>query len=290
MNELPYLVDFDPVIFALGPLKVHWYGVMYLLAFASFWLLANARSKRSDTPLNSEQVGDLLFYGMLGVILGGRVGYMLFYAGDQLISNPLNLFKIHTGGMSFHGGLLGVAIAMAWYARKTKCHFFKLTDFVIPMVPLGLMFGRFGNFIGGELWGRVSDVSWAMVFPKAFLNYTPGSEAFMKAYQTGALNEFSRHPSQLYQAGLEGALLFVVMMWYSRKPRPLMLVSGWFLVGYATFRSVSEFYRQPDAHLGFVAFDWLSMGMVLCLPMFLCGITLLIIGYTRKQNVSIINA
>lgn len=284
MSDYPFLVNLDPVAFELGPLKVHWYGIMYLLAFAAFWLLANYRAQRSDTPLNREQAGDFLFYGMLGVILGGRIGYMLFYASDQLLADPFSLFKIHTGGMSFHGGLIGVALATAFYARKVKCGFFQLTDFIIPMVPVGLMFGRIGNFIGGELWGRTSDVPWAMLFPGSVPGYIPGSEAFMAAYMAGELNEFARHPSQLYQAGLEGLLLFILIWWYSRQERPRMAVSGWFLIGYAVFRSFVEFYREPDAHLGFIASDWLTMGMVLCVPMFAFGLTLLVIAYSRKTH------
>ncbi len=282
MNEYPpLLVNFDPVALQLGPLAVHWYGLMYLLAFASFWTLASHRAGMGDRPLNREQVSDFLFYGILGVILGGRIGYMLVYANDQLVSDPLSLFKIWQGGMSFHGGLLGV-MAAAWiYARKVGCRFFDLTDFASPMVPLCLMFGRIGNFIGGELWGRRTDVSWGMLFPKSIPGADPAGSAFMDNYINGVYNDLARHPSQLYQAGLEGLLLFLVLFWYSRKPRPRMAVSGWFLVGYAILRSLAEFYREPDEQLGLLAFDWLTMGMLLCVPMLLGGIVLLALAYHK---------
>lgn len=285
MSEFPLLVNFDPVAISLGPISIHWYGLMYLSAFVAFWVLGSHRAGIGRGPLNREQLSDFLFYGILGVILGGRVGYMLVYGADQLADDPLNLFKIWQGGMSFHGGLFGVMVAAWLYARKVDCHFFDLTDFIIPMVPLGLMFGRIGNFIGGELWGRLTDVSWGMLFPKSI----PGvvdtqSPVFMQAYMEGVYDGYARHPSQLYQAGLEGLLLFILMWWYSRKPRPRMAVSGWFLIGYAILRSISEFYREPDEHLGFLAFDWLTMGMVLSVPMLVLGVTFICVAYLRKRQ------
>lgn len=283
MNEFPLLVNFDPVAFQLGPLKVHWYGLMYLLAFAAFWTLASHRAGMGNRPLNREQVSDFLFYGMLGVIIGGRLGYMLVYAGDQLISDPLSLFRIWQGGMSFHGGLVGVIAAAGLFARKLGCRFFDLTDFVAPMVPLCLMFGRIGNFIGGELWGRTTDVSWGVLFPKSIPGIDPQSPGFMQAYMEGIYNDQARHPSQLYQAGLEGLLLFILLFWYSRKPRPRMAVSGWFLIGYGVLRSFAEFYREPDEHLGFLVTDWLTMGMLLSVPMVLGGLVLLFMAYRNKN-------
>ncbi len=282
MTDYPLLVNFDPVALQLGPLSIHWYGLMYLLAFASFWTLASHRAGFGDRPLNREQVSDFLFYGMLGVILGGRIGYMLVYATDQLVSDPISLFKIWQGGMSFHGGMLGVALAIAVYARRVGCKFFDLTDFVIPMVPLCLMFGRIGNFIGGELWGRITNVSWGMLFPNSLDNVDPQSATFMQAYMEGVYNDQARHPSQLYQAGLEGLLLFLLLFWYSHKPQPRMAVTGWFLMGYAVFRSFAELYREPDEQLGFLAADWLTMGMLLCVPMFLGGLWLLVLAYKNK--------
>jgi phosphatidylglycerol:prolipoprotein diacylglycerol transferase len=208
---------------------------------------------------------------MLGVILGGRIGYMLFYASDILIRSPLSLFKVWDGGMSFHGGLLGVIVAMLWFGRRTRRSFWQVADFVAPMVPLGLAFGRLGNFIGGELWGRLSDVPWAMIFAKSTGFGTGEQSALLEAWRAGALDHLARHPSQLYQAGLEGLSLFIILMWYSRKPRPAAAVSGLFLLGYGMFRFVAEFFRQPDQHLGFLAMHWLTMGMLLSLPMMAAG-------------------
>lgn len=244
--------NIDPVALSLGPLQIHWYGLTYLIGFAGAWWLPRLRARRPDAPLSEAQVGDLIFYGALGVVLGGRCGYVLFYHLDYFLQNPLWLFYVWEGGMSFHGGLLGVLVALYLYGRKLSLNLFQLTDFIAPMVPVGLGAGRIGNFIGGELWGRVSDVPWAMVFPGA-----------------GAL---PRHPSQLYQFALEGVALFMLLWWFSGKPRPRMQVSGLFLVGYAVARFIVEFFRQPDAHLGFLAFGWLTMGQLLSLPMLLLGV------------------
>lgn len=249
----------DPVAFSLGPLKVHWYGLMYLFGFATAWLLAQWRVKHYRLNWTSEQVGDLIFYIALGTIIGGRLGYMLFYNSSLLLANPLNLFKIWEGGMSFHGGLLGVAIALSLFARKIKKPFFEVADFLAPLVPLGLAAGRAGNFINGELWGRVSDVPWAMVFPDG------GAQP--------------RHPSQLYELGLEGIVLFIVIWWYATKPRPAGCVSAVFLMGYALCRILAECFRQPDVQLGFLAFDRLTMGQILSIPMLLAGIYL---WWTRR--------
>ncbi len=289
-NAYPLLINFNPVALELGPIKIHWYGLMYLAAFAAFWVLAGVRAGRRDTPINREQVGDLLFYGMLGVIIGGRVGYMLVYGNEQLFADPLSLFKIWQGGMSFHGGLVGVMIAIAWYARQQRRGFFELTDFIVPMVPLGLMFGRIGNFIGGELWGRFTDVSWGMLFPKSIPGVDPASNAFMQAYLAGDYNGLARHPSQLYQALLEGLLLFLLLWFYSRKPRPRMAVSGWFMIGYGVFRSVAEMFREPDAQLGFIGGHWLTMGMLLSLPMVVIGIILVILAMVRQREVERVSA
>ena len=252
--------DIDPVAFSLGPISVRWYGLMYLAAFAAALLLGSFRAKKSKGLWHPDQIGDLVFYGAIGAILGGRFGYVFFYNFDYFLSNPLWLFKVWEGGMAFHGGLLGVLVAMWWYGCSQGKNFFQITDFIAPMVPLGLGFGRLGNFIGGELWGRVSDVSWAIVFPN-----DP--------------SQLARHPSQLYQFFLEGIVLFSLLWWFSAKPRPRMTISGMFLLIYGLARFAVEFFREPDAQLGFIAFDWLTMGQLLSTPMILLGIGMVIRGY-----------
>ena len=277
------LINIDPVAVSIGPLDIHWYGIMYLLAFLSFWVIGNYRAVHQNWWAWSKQdVSDILFYGMLGVILGGRIGYMLFYGFDLLIKNPLSLFRIWDGGMSFHGGLLGVILALVWFARRTDRSFWQVADFVAPMGTLGLAFGRLGNFIGGELWGRLTDVPWAMIFAKSTGFNTANSAALNEAWQSGVLDQYARHPSQLYQAGLEGLSLFLLLMWYSSKPRPRGYVSGMFLIGYGVFRVVAEFFRQPDDHLGFLAMQWLTMGMLLSLPMIAAGF--IIIMFAKRSS------
>jgi phosphatidylglycerol:prolipoprotein diacylglycerol transferase len=225
----------------------------------------------------------VLFYGMLGVILGGRIGYMLFYGFELLIQNPLTIFRVWDGGMSFHGGLLGVIFAMLWFSRKTHRSFWQVADFVAPMVPMGLALGRLGNFIGGELWGRLTDVPWAMIFAKS-TGFRPGETAALEeAWRSGALDHLARHPSQLYQAGLEGLALFFILMWYSARPRPRAAVSGLFLIGYGIFRLIAEFFRQPDEHLGFLAMQWLTMGMLLSLPMIAAGLVIMLFAYNSAS-------
>jgi phosphatidylglycerol:prolipoprotein diacylglycerol transferase len=253
----------DPIALEIGFLKVRWYGLMYLLAFLAFWWLGLRRATRSDYPIQPEQVSDFLFYGAMGVILGGRIGYVLFYGMENLINDPLSLFRVWEGGMSYHGGMLGVFVAIALYARKLGTGFFNLSDFVAPLVPLGLFFGRIGNFINGELWGRPTDVSWGMVFPR--------------------VDDLARHPSSLYQASLEGLALFVILWFYSSRPRPTAAVSGLFLIGYGSFRFLVEFFRQPDAQLGFIAFHWMSMGQLLSLPMIITGAMMMTWAYRRNS-------
>lgn len=285
MQSVYRLVNIDPIAFTVGPLDVHWYGVMYLLAFLSFWLVGGwVARRRKWWGWRAEEVGDFLFYGMLGVILGGRLGYVLFYGFDSLVQNPLFLFRIWEGGMSFHGGLIGSILAMAWYARRSRRSFWQVADFVAPLVPLGLAFGRIGNFIGGELWGRVSDVSWAMIFPASVPRSALFSVSLEQAWQSGALDQYARHPSQLYQAGLEGLALFLLLLWFSAKRRPMAAVSGLFLVGYGSFRVVVEFFREPDQHLGYLAMDWLTMGMVLSLPMIIAGLIIMVLAYKLQAE------
>lgn len=281
-DTLPFFVNFDPVALQLGPLAIRWYGLMYLLSFAAFWWLGSVRARQPDSAWTSEQVNDFLFYGALGVILGGRIGYVLFYDFANVIAEPLRALRIWEGGMSFHGGMLGVGAAVWWYARRTGRQFFDVTDFIIPMVPIGLALGRVGNFIGGELWGRLSDAPWAMIFPNAIMHDGWQSTALYQQYLAGELNHLTRHPSQLYQAALEGVLLFIVVWWYSSKPRPRMAVTGLFLIGYGIARLLVEQFRQPDAHLNFIAFDWLTMGQALSIPMVLAGIAMMVMAYRRQ--------
>lgn len=256
--------QFDPVAISLGPLDIHWYGLTYLVGFLAAWWLGNIRSRKPWSPLNQEQVGDLIFWAALGVIAGGRFGYVLFYNFDTFLGDPLWLFRVWEGGMSFHGGLIGVMLAMWWYGRKLGQGFFTMTDFVAPLVPIGLGAGRLGNFINGELWGKPTDVPWGMVFPQA-------------------PDALARHPSQLYQFALEGVLFFIILWWFSSKPRPRMAVSGLFLVCYGIFRFTVEFVRQPDPQLGYLAFNWLTMGQVLSFPMILAGAALMALAYRRNN-------
>jgi phosphatidylglycerol:prolipoprotein diacylglycerol transferase len=264
---------------------VHWYGIMYLLAFLAFWWLGTrAAARRRWLAWQPPEVGDFLFYGMLGVILGGRLGYVLFYGLDGWLADPLYILRIWDGGMSFHGGLVGVIVAMAWFARRTRRGFWQVADFVAPLVPLGLAFGRLGNFIGGELWGRPAQVPWAMIFPAAL---DPGATRGLpleQAWREGYLDEFARHPSQLYQAALEGLALFLILQWFAASPRPRGAVAGLFLAAYGVFRLCVEFFREPDAHLGFLAGDWLTMGMLLSLPMILAGIVIMGAAYRRAPE------
>lgn len=246
--------NINPVAFSIGPIQVHWYGLMYLIGFMSGWLLAHWRTKHYKLHWTSEQISDLIFYSAWGVIIGGRVGYMLFYNLPELIDDPLSLVKIWQGGMSFHGGLLGVAIALLLFARKSGKSFWEVGDFLAPLVPIGLGAGRIGNFINGELWGRTTTMPWGMVY--------------------NHVDNEPRHPSQLYEFGLEGIGLFVLIWIYARKPRPAGTVSAVFLMGYAVCRIIAEFFRQPDPQLGYLAFDWLTMGQLLSVPMFLLGLWL----------------
>lgn len=267
-----YFVDFDPIAFSVGPLAVHWYGIMYLIAFGAFWMLGERRRRQGRLPVGPTAFSDLAFYGMIGVIAGGRLGYMLFYGTADLIANPLSLFRIWEGGMSFHGGLIGVFVAMWLWSRKNGLHFFDVMDFVAPLVPIGLGVGRFGNFIGGELWGRHTDVAWGMIFPRAINTAGHTIEQLKAMAAAGQLDNEVRHPSQLYQMFLEGFVLFGVLYAVSMKPRPRYLVSGLFALLYGMFRFLVEFVREPDAQLGYLAWGWLTMGQLLSLPLIVLGL------------------
>jgi phosphatidylglycerol:prolipoprotein diacylglycerol transferase len=250
----------DPVALSLGPLQIHWYGMMYLLGFVFAWRLGRYRATHAGWT--ATEVEDMLFYGALGVIIGGRFGYVLFYDLASYIQTPSNIYRVWQGGMSFHGGLIGVLVAFWWFSRKTQKTYFEISDFIAPLVPLGLFFGRIGNFINGELWGKVSDVPWAMVFP------------------TGG--PLARHPSQLYEAVLEGAVLFTLLWLYSAKPRPVGAVSGLFLIGYGIFRFMIEFVRVPDQQYGYFWADWLTMGQILSLPMVIIGLAITVYAYRKS--------
>lgn len=257
--------EINPVALAIGSIKVYWYGLIYLLSFAIAWALSVYRAKKYHLDWTNDQITDLIFYSALGVVIGGRIGYVLFYGFDNFLHNPLVLFKIWQGGMSFHGGLIGVAVALWLYGRSIHKSFFTMGDFIVPVVPIGLGLGRIGNFINGELWGRTTDMPWGMIYPH--------------------VDNLPRHPSQIYEFLTEGVLLFIILWFYSAKPRPKMAVSAVFLIFYGLFRIINEFFRQPDTQIGFIAFGWLTKGQLLSLPMLLIGIFLLIYAYkTDKQK------
>jgi len=266
--------DIDPIIFTigpfdifdrvLGPFPVRWYGLMYVIGFLVAWWLASRRSRVAHSPVKPDQVDDLIFNAMLGVIIGGRVGYCVFYGWDELIADPIYLFRVTEGGMSFHGGLIGVLAAMWLFGRKRNLTLWQVTDFMGPFVPLGLGFGRIGNFINGELWGKPTDVAWGVLYRGEVL-----------------------HPSQLYEAALEGFILFGILWWFSARPRPYMAVSGLFLTLYGVFRFLIEFVRVPDADIGYLALDWITMGQILTAPMIIIGATMLYMAYRpNKQEVA----
>jgi phosphatidylglycerol:prolipoprotein diacylglycerol transferase len=279
MIEFPAL---DPVAISLGPLKVHWYGLMYLLAFGSAWWLGKLRAGRADSLVKPGQIDDLIFFGALGAVLGGRIGSVFFYNFDSFLQDPLYLFKIWEGGMSFHGGFIGVLVAMEVYRRRLGCGFWQLTDFIAPLVPLGLAAGRFGNFINAELWGAPGKVPWAMKLsceqfpPDRYVDYA------------GPLCFSARHPTQLYEMLLEGFFLFAALWLISAKPRPVMTVSACFLLLYGLVRTGVEFIRLPDAHIGYLMnTEWLTRGIVLSTPMIIVGLVLLVLARRDGKNAAI---
>ena len=247
--------DIDPIAISIGPIAIHWYGLMYLVAFSAGGLLGRYRARRMLGQWTNTQIWDLVFYIAVGAVLGGRLGYAIFYNTGYYLSHPIEIFWVWTGGMSFHGGLIGVVLAVGLFARRSQRRFFEVADFLAPLCAPGLLAGRIGNFINQELWGRVSDVPWAMVFP--------------------AGGPLPRHPSQLYEAALEGVILFIIVWSFSAKPRRPGRVSGLFLLGYGVFRFFVEFYREADVHLGPVALDWVTMGQLLSVPVIVAGAWLL---------------
>lgn len=275
--------EFDPVLIEFGPLAIRWYGLMYVVGFFGAWWLGVRRARHPHSGWEEHEIGDLLFYVAIGVIIGGRVGYMVFYNTDILLAEPWRLFFIWEGGMAFHGGFLGVMAAVWFFARKTNRRYFGVVDFIAPLVPIGLGAGRLGNFINGELWGAPGDVPWAMAVScgepgrwllcDAKLSLPPGTPF------TPPL-----HPSQLYQFLLEGVVLFAVLWWLSARPRPMMMVSGFFALLYGIFRFLVEFVRMPDAHLGYLAWDWLTMGQLLSLPMIVVGVILISLSRRRPAS------
>lgn len=258
---LPY-PSIDPIIVTIGPISLRWYGMMYLLGFIAAYFLGRHRSKQVWSPLHADQVEDLVFYGAVGAVLGGRIGYVFFYGFDHFLTDPLWLFRIWEGGMAFHGGLLGVIFALFLYGRKLGQPLGAICDFVAPIAPIGLGLGRLANFINGELYGRATDVPWAMVFPS-----DPEGLA--------------RHPSQLYQCLLEGLVVFAIVYGFSRRRRPLWAVSGVFLLAYGAARFAVEFVREPDASL---LLDWMTRGQLLSLPMIIIGVAMLIFSYTQFRR------
>lgn len=257
--------NFDPVALSLGPIQIHWYGLMYLIGFYGCWFLAVRRGRAAHLSFSATAVSDLLFFVAMGVILGGRIGYTLFYNLPVFLKDPVEIFRIWKGGMSFHGGLLGVVAAVALFARTRKIAFLQVMDLVAVVVPFGLLTGRIGNFINAELWGAPSTLPWAMVFPTDPLGVP-------------------RHPSMLYEAFLEGLVMLAILWWFSSRPRPNAAISGLFLVLYGLFRSLVELVRVPDAHIGYLSGGWLTMGILLSAPMWIGGLGLMIWAYRRPAT------
>jgi len=258
-----YYPNLDPVAISLGPISIHWYAISYLVGIGLVWWTLGYRNRHYASGYSDEQLSDLVFFAVLGLLLGGRIGYMLFYGMENLLANPASALRVWEGGMSFHGGLIGVLLGVLWFARKIGRTFFQITDFIAPSIPIALGCGRIGNFINAELPGRVTEVPWGLVYPGEVV---------------------ARHPSSLYQAMLEGPVLFALLWVFAMKPRPVMAVSGLFLVGYGLLRIFSEIFRQPDSHLGFVLFDQVTQGQLLSLPMVLLGTGFIAYSYYQPKQ------
>ena len=247
--------DLNPIFISLNGFHIYWYGVMYLIAFLLVWLIGNIYIKKKVIEINSDDFSDLLFYGFLGVLLGGRIGYLIFYNFSYTIENPITIFYIWTGGMSFHGGFIGVLISIIYFCKKNKINFFEVSDFIVRLVPIGLFTGRIGNYINGELWGKPTDSFWGVIFPK--------------------VDSIPRHPTQIYEAILEGILLFIILNFIFSKEIKTSFITAYFLIFYSFFRFIIEFYRVPDTHIGYLVFSWVTMGQILCVPMFFLGLYIL---------------
>lgn len=256
--------NIDPIALQLGPIAIHWYGLMYVIGFfGGLWLGKYRARTQPWRGWTTQQVDDLLFYIVAGIIVGGRLGSTFFYNFDSFLADPTSIIRVWEGGMSFHGGFIGVIVAVIIFAKRKGKSWFEVGDFVAPLVPLGIAAGRLGNFINGELWGNPTDMPWGMIFPGA------GDEP--------------RHPSQIYQMLGEGLTLMITLWWFSSKPRPRMAVSGFFFIGYGILRTAAEFFRVPDAHIGYLAMEWLTMGMILSLPMIIIGAVLMTLAYKQGK-------
>lgn len=275
----------DPIAFSIGPLSLHWYGLMYLFGLIGAFLLANYRISKKQTVITKKQLENLLFWGFIGLFLGGRLGYVFFYNLEAFMQRPFILFEVWNGGMSFHGGLIGALVVMFIFARYYHYPFFLVADFIAPLVPIGLLFGRLGNFINAELWGRVTTSSLGILFPTSRLEdaqYVADHPNYLAIYeQTGGI--LPRYPSQLAELFFEGIVLFIILNLFIKKPRPIGSVSGLFLLFYGIFRVLIEYIRQPDEQLG-LFFNFISMGQILSLPMILLGILIFIYAYKKKQE------
>ncbi len=289
-NHFP-IIDFDPVFFSLGPFdlpllgvvgpfNIHWYGITYLIGFAFYYLLGKYRIKKYPSSWNSEQLSDFLFYGAIGIIVGGRLGWVMFYNDTSLFDDPMLPLRVWEGGMSFHGGLTGVLVAMLYFKKKSQKTFFEISDFIAPLVPTGILAVRMGNFLNGELWGRLTQHPWAMIFPDSLPVHLQAANmpegAWQELYEQGQLAAFARHPSTLYEAFGEGLVTFFVVWIVANKAKRRGTVSAAFLLSYGITRFIVEFFREPDANRGYIAFEWMTMGHLLTLPIIGFGIWILI--------------
>jgi phosphatidylglycerol:prolipoprotein diacylglycerol transferase len=275
----------DPVIFSIGPLAIRWYGLMYVIGFAAGWWLARQRAEQPGSTWKAIDVDDLIFFAAIGVILGGRLGWILFYGTEQVMADPLTVFRIWQGGMSFHGGLAGVLIATAIFAYRRQRRMGDVLDFLVPLPGIGLLAGRIGNFINGELWGKPTDVPWGFVVDPVRLHASQASEARNLCERFGIDPCLLHvHASQLYEGLLEGLVLFIILWFYTAKPRPRLAPAGLFLVCYGLFRFAIEFVRVPDENRGYLLFDWMTMGQILSLPMILIGAILMVMAYRHGEG------